>query len=338
MRWNFIDTKQRFSPAGVAIIITVLLMGIGCLLVERYGVERITAFRYRVRTPDLPPSYYKYFDPKPDETPPVFWTMFFIIAALHLRFLSLRPRLTVRSARVLALIFAVCLMGAAGIELEMHSRYTLESFYYHNSSVPGLYGKIAMIVLALPGLVFFSIPGRALSLLPLLALYFLIGFGMTTGSVIWLALIMAGLLFPSHRRLRALWRPEKLPRLRASRNSVTLIELLIVIAIIAIFAGGIANLTSQSHRSLMIQHDWRDALALAEDEIALLRAAPEAPAPGRYGAHELLADRPFAKDTVVEIKPGPTPRLREARVTVHIHAEYEARDVTLAALIENGGK
>jgi prepilin-type N-terminal cleavage/methylation domain-containing protein len=145
---------------------------------------------------------------------------------------------------------------------------------------------------------------------------------------------MAGYLFPTHRRLMEYWRPPRLPRIRPNQSGVTLIELLIEVAILAILIAGAAQLVSTTHSVLERQERRRRAVALAEDEIALLRARPTLPAVGVHPVEpELRKTYVFADDAQVEIRPGPTDRLREARVSVRPRGAARDPDIAVAAIL-----
>jgi prepilin-type N-terminal cleavage/methylation domain-containing protein len=151
---------------------------------------------------------------------------------------------------------------------------------------------------------------------------------------------LAGFLFPRHRRIVEYWAPKRLPRIRPRQQAgVTLIEMLIAVAIISILAVPIAFSTSIVFRSARAQSEWRSAISLAEDEIALLRARAELPEPGTYGVDlELAESHPLADLAEVEILPGPAEGVREARITVRLSKEGDAvrRDVVLAVLLPAG--
>ena len=146
---------------------------------------------------------------------------------------------------------------------------------------------------------------------------------------------LAGFWFPVHRRLKYYWKPTPLPRLSSKHRGMTLIELLITIAIISIMAAPIVHLSAVAHRTIHSQQTWNKAIALAQDEIAMLRTEDRLPAPGAHPIHPEVAElHPQLSDSAeVEIKPGPNEKIRQVQVTVHINNEFDRRDVTLAVLL-----
>ena len=147
-------------------------------------------------------------------------------------------------------------------------------------------------------------------------------------------LAVAAWRFPVHRRVIEYFRPRRLPRLRAHRSGVTLIELLIVILIMAIFVAGIAHMTSVAQRAMERRRNWELALDLVENEFVLLRELEQLPEPGEYPVEEELATLyDFADQAKVEIRPGPHEAVREVRVTVQLRANADERDVTLVRLL-----
>lgn len=131
-------------------------------------------------------------------------------------------------------------------------------------------------------------------------------------------------------------------RRRATR-AITLIELLIDTAVLAIMAAGIFQGVGAAHQAMERQENRRLAVALCEDQIQLLRSKETLPEPGAYPIEpELAASNPLAARADVEIRPGPgpTPSLVEARVTVRLYPEAPIHDVTISALLaapEKGG-
>lgn len=189
------------------------------------------------------------------------------------------------------------------------------------------------------GMITYSIPCNFISSLPLLLHYLMIALIATRpagAGVVLLAFYipLASFTFPHHRRLVEYWKPKRLPRIRATRAGFTLIELLIVVAIIAILSAGIVSLTGNTSRAMARQEDWRRAVSLAEDEIALLRAREALPSPGRHPIDPALAARyPCTNQAEVEVRPGPGERLREVRVNVRLRGNGSERDLTLTALL-----
>jgi prepilin-type N-terminal cleavage/methylation domain-containing protein len=145
---------------------------------------------------------------------------------------------------------------------------------------------------------------------------------------------LAAWWFPMHRRVREYFRPRRLPRLRAHRSGMTLIELLIVVLILAIFSAGVAQMSSVAQRAMERRRNWELALDLAENELVLLRAMSTLPAPGEYPiAPELAARYDFADQAKVEISEGPHEAVREVRVIVRLRANADERLVELARLL-----
>ncbi len=171
-----------------------------------------------------------------------------------------------------------------------------------------------------------SIPSSPLSLIPLILSYL----------CIWNPLgILVGFWFPVHRRLKYFWKPERLQRLGTERRGMTLIEILIIIAIMSILAVSAAHVSAVILRSAHSQQTWVEAVELAQDEIAMLRAGERLPDPGIHGVHEEVADlhSQLSQSATVEIGSGADERVRQVRVTVRINNEFDRREVSLAALL-----
>lgn len=280
-------------------------------------------------------------DPQPNGQEPndqklplmVIITTGFAAFLFHFLLLRFSRQLSTRRARLLAILPSLLLFILVLCAF---------SVLHDNQSGPfiGFFLIPYLLLTAFSGFVAFSLPCTLLSALPLLMSYLMIALlvgshGKAASAIIaLLAFAMSGYLFPRHRRLREYWRPAPLPRLRATRSGVTLIELLIVIAIVAILSVCVANLSGGVRAAATRQEDWRRAVSLAEDQIALLRAAEALPAEGRHPiAPELAARYEFAQTSEIEIRPGPAPALREVRVNIHLRGHENRRDVTLAALL-----
>lgn len=198
---------------------------------------------------------------------------------------------------------------------------------------PGLMAALAGVALwvLLTAIRAWALPGDRVSIWA-----FFLSWAYLFNSVI----LMAGMRFPAHRRLKKLWRPARLPRLKspAAKRGMTLIELLIAIAIIGISCAGIAHLAGTNQRAAEMIQARRAALALAEDEIALLRAGPSLPAPGQYPLELELAKRRLASLTSVTIDAGPTPGTRAVTVNVDLIAPPHCdKPVTLRAIVAASG-
>jgi prepilin-type N-terminal cleavage/methylation domain-containing protein len=116
---------------------------------------------------------------------------------------------------------------------------------------------------------------------------------------------------------------------------VTLIELLIAVAVLSIFAAGLVQTSSTLARAVEMQRTWDEALAIAENEIASVRAHG---APAELGVHDVaprLRERyPDLSEAVLDVWPGPTANLREVRFRARFaHPEGADRSVTLAAIV-----
>jgi prepilin-type N-terminal cleavage/methylation domain-containing protein len=270
-----------------------------------------------------------------------------IIFLMHFLILWRRKRLTSQTAQRSAAALLILLALGAGL-LATLGGDTEEILT--GLGIAALSGLFLYFFLARSFWVY-SMPCTFLSSLPLAANYLFFGFlfylatlsnNTFVGPVLLFALpllyfLMSSYWFPRHRRLGELWRPRRIPRLRTGRNGLTLIELLIAIAITAIMVLGIAGTTSQANRAMEFQRDRTEAVSLAEDEIALLRSRETLPEVGVYPVEPELAElHPLAERAEVEIRPGPHPRLREARVTVRLGQEGAERDVVLAVLLPLG--
>ena len=181
------------------------------------------------------------------------------------------------------------------------------------------------LTIIMPPMLAFAMPSNFLSIIPLV-----LGWLFCFNPYV----ILAGFWFPPHRRMKAYWKPARLPRLPRAGRGLTLIELLIDIALLAILSVGIAHGVSVAHRSAERQERWRNAIELAEDAIAHLRAQDSLPDPGMYRVDDDVArlHPDLAPAASVEIAPGPDLRLRQIRVTVRLDSELDRRAVSLACL------
>lgn len=139
---------------------------------------------------------------------------------------------------------------------------------------------------------------------------------------------------PWHLRAgRYLW-PSHLPRIGRSKKGMTLIELLIVIAVMSIATTGVLHSMMTVNRAMARQQDWRRAVNLADDEIALLRSLDFLPEIGTHPfERQLIESSPIAKQGEIDVRPGPSESLREVRVSVHLRGDASDRDVTLAVIL-----
>ncbi len=219
---------------------------------------------------------------------------------------------------------------------------------------------IVMIACGMNVFLAFSIPSNWISIIPLLVCYlgfyiFMIlsmfvgsllpGFGywggkdsieaLSIGFVVFcLYTFVAGMIFPTHRRVARLWQPRPLPKIKPRAGGFTLIELLIVVAIIAILSVAFMTVVSRARAFTENVEVSRESLALIEDEMAVLRtqAAPLDPGlhpvdPKVAALHARLA--PLARVEISETS-GP---LVQARVTVGLKNRWAAEDLSLATLI-----
>lgn len=209
----------------------------------------------------------------------------------------------------------------------------------------------------------FSIPSNWISIIPLLVCYLgfyifmilfvfdgplLLGFMYWGGSnwgdvrpalligfvVLCFYIFLAGMIFPTHRRVARLWQPRPIPKIRSRTGGFTLIELLIVVAIVAILSVAFMTVVSRARAFTENMEVSRESLALIEDEMAVLRtqAAPLEPGlhpvdPKVAALHTRLA--PLARVEISETS-GP---LVQARVTVGLKNRWAAEDLSLATLI-----
>lgn len=253
-----------------------------------------------------------------------------ILFTIHIAFLWRTRRLTTRSSRLILVAIPLGVGLTAAVVLVVMTEPANALFVL-------LYVPVVMFFIWLSPLWALSIPCTLLSSLPLGLLYLYLAAGrftmMQTG-IHFSIIVASGLIFPRHRRLCFLWRPPSLPRLPRHRSGYTLIELLIVIAMSAILVAAFAHASSTLFTSLRLQEDWRQAIHLAEDEIALLRARESAPEAGVYPVSAELNDHyAFSDQAETVISPGPTPGLLEARVTVRLRDPGSQRDVSLTALL-----
>ncbi len=200
---------------------------------------------------------------------------------------------------------------------------------------------IGMLIVCvwMPGLQTYSVPSSTFSAVVLALHYLILAFAVFSGFLpLFLVsyLPLAGFLFPRHRRLCEYWAPRRLSRIRSHQAGITLIELLIAVAIVSILAVSIGYSVAIALRTARAESEWREAISLAEDEIALLRANLELPAVGTHEIESELAEsNPLADLAEVEILPGPLDEVREARVTVRLSSGGDANrhDVVLTALL-----
>lgn len=144
---------------------------------------------------------------------------------------------------------------------------------------------------------------------------------------------MAAVWMPNYRRTKGLFWPRSLPRVR-HRGGFTLIELLIVIAVVAILMPPFVRLTAQGRIAAERESLSRESLALAQDEMAWLRAQPSLPAPGVHpidpqivALHKTVA--PMARLEISQTS-GP---LVQARVRVDLQSKGIGTPISVAALI-----
>lgn len=147
-------------------------------------------------------------------------------------------------------------------------------------------------------------------------------------------ILIAGTIFPTHRRIAELWRPKRLPKIKPRTGGFTLIELLIGIAIVAIISAAVMTVTSRARAFTETMEVSRESLALIEDELAVLRTQPSLPAPGVYKVDPKVAElharlAPLAR---VEISQTSGP-LVQARVTVDLKKIAVAPELSMATLI-----
>ena len=145
--------------------------------------------------------------------------------------------------------------------------------------------------------------------------------------------IIAGLWFPTHRRLREYWKPTRLPRIPIPRG-MTLIELLIVVAIAAISSVALAHVTMATHQTARRAQAWHEAVQLIEDQFALLRAQGGVPAQGPAPLLDpALQAHPLAAAARIEILPGPDPGTRAVWIRVRAGEPGQERDVAMARVM-----
>ena len=188
-----------------------------------------------------------------------------------------------------------------------------------------------------------AIPARGLGWLPLVFLHgaiatvFMNETSLSNLYLLVLLLYVAGLWLPAFRSLGEYLDVPPLPRYpRRSRSGVTLIELLISIALISISVFTFNQLATFAMNAADGQNQWRQAITLAEDQMALLRARDAPLAPGEYAVDPALADHPLAPVARVMVAPADPPGdgLVEARVLIsldQLHARSVVQITTLLA-------
>ena len=269
-----------------------------------------------------------------------------IVAVLHLGVLTGAKRLTTRSGQRLGLIiqllpFFTCVLYATYLAVTS----ILNGWRLHllDDVIWPMVG-LSVVLPWIAGLRTFSIPCSAISALPLFLHYAIFALiisalavnGSGGGALMYLFLILplVGYHFPGYRRLVQFWRPTPLPRLKRSRRAVTLIELLIAVAILALFVVGLSNGVGAVSRLTERHEDWRLAVELAENQIALLRAGDALPEIGSHEIDSRLAELyPFDHESSIEVREGPIEGLREVRVRVRVVPESSGREVELAVLL-----
>jgi prepilin-type N-terminal cleavage/methylation domain-containing protein len=300
--------------------------------------------------------------------------MFFIITlaaamicVIHITILWRIQSLTTHTARLTSLIAFICAPVIFTAAILLTINFAEWGTFDPLDSLGELLGIIGIVfgvtLLVAPTFLAFSVPGNFIFCMLTIALYaFSIFAGLTTqgyGGFCIIIFLLVAWWFPWHRRLVEYCRPETLPHLpkyvppknpptllslppaaappplhSRSRQGVTLIELLIVVLMIAIFASAIASGTSTAYQMERHQRRWRQAIDLAQDQFALLRARAELPALGVHPLDEELAPQcPVDAQARITIFAGPNERLRKVYVTIDLAGAEEERRVSLATIM-----
>ncbi|MBN1516461.1 type II secretion system protein [Candidatus Sumerlaeota bacterium] len=208
-----------------------------------------------------------------------------------------------------------------------------------------LYGIGAAVVMLIvfPVWVRLSLPGNLVALVPLYLSYL---FLFNAQYLFFLAPLIAAIcwMIPAHRRLAELASPRRLPRLRPMRRvrsspqtGMTLIELLIVVLMMAIFAAGLNYAIQAASRSQRFIQNRLTALEQAETQLARLAARDTSPQPGTYPLDDDLLTDDVATSGQLIIENLDNPALRLARVRVSI-TEKPGYYVTLEKVLPVHGK
>jgi prepilin-type N-terminal cleavage/methylation domain-containing protein len=195
-------------------------------------------------------------------------------------------------------------------------------------------------VLVTQGIRSYSVSAPLLGLIPLLLLYAFYVFPVSWkfGLYFTPVVLLAPLLIPTHRRAGEMWRPRPLPKLRRKRSAFTLIELLIVLALITIFSSPLLTLSGTVHMGLERQAARRAAMEWVRDELALLRGAGSLPPPGVYPPSGTLRWRyPFLTESEIELRDGPVPDAIEVRFSAVLRDERGEERVDYVALLAPAG-
>lgn len=117
-------------------------------------------------------------------------------------------------------------------------------------------------------------------------------------------------------RARATIWPTHLP---PTSRGMTLIELLIVVALLSIFAVQIANMTSSLHMANERRQAWAEGLTAAEGAIERLRAGGASLDLGVHPIPEAwFEELDWRGQGVIQVEPGPSPALYQVLVWVEV--------------------
>lgn len=259
---------------------------------------------------------------------------------IHYGVLTMR-RWTTRDARRVVLIMAVGLPVVIAVFISAWECIDSVSLNYEESLgrllVVG-FGSF-VVVMAFRSLIAFSLPCGKLTAMPLFFQYYIFAMMFVYRTPILMVIMLVpivGHYFPMHRNLREYWRPKRLPPLKRY-GGMTLIELLIVIAILAILSTGLVHLTGTLHGAMERHDKVEQALALGRDQLALLRGAEVLPEPGEYPLDSILLEgNPLAETASMTITAGPVAGVKQVHVRVPVQPGLAHLDVELMALLGEG--
>lgn len=146
--------------------------------------------------------------------------------------------------------------------------------------------------------------------------------------------ILPGLFFPTHRRIMDIWSPRRLPDINTppgksagSKRAFTLIELLIVVAMLAIFSVSVANVLSGLAESIQRNALNQEAARLIENQVQYLRANASIPPEGEYPLSPEVVEsaKIDTSSCTLLVQAGPAPDMRTVRVQIRFARPQDSK-------------